>query len=39
MPLTHGPEDPEDWNLEFEDCDDEEEKPKAQEEDDVRKVA
>lgn len=34
-----GPEDPEEWNLVFEDCDDEEEAKDIQEEEDARKVA
>lgn len=36
---THGPEDPDDWNLVFEDCEDEEGTPKNEEEEDVRKIA
>lgn len=39
MSYIHGPEDPEDWNLVFEDCDDEEESQDDKEEEDVRKVA
>ncbi len=39
MPKTHGPEDPEDWNLVFEDCEDDDESPKNEEEEDLRKVA
>lgn len=39
MNTPYGPEDPEDWNLTFEDCDDEDETPENKEEEDVRKVA
>ncbi len=34
-----GPEDPEDWNLVFDDCDNEEDVKEVPEEDDDRKVA
>lgn len=39
MYYSHGPEDPEDWNLVFEDCEDDDESQETEVEEDSRKIA